>query len=83
MLGNVTLTFKSLSKEKPPYNEYVLVVARDEHRRQFFMIACLTVWDEDTPDENTPWCELGSDDLIDDLDKWSTWAYLPTEADGD
>lgn len=73
LVGNVTLTFKQLSEEKPPDDEYVLIANRDG---QFFVIASLMTWDEDTPDEHQTWDEYGTERQI-DLDDWPTWAQLP------
>jgi len=94
--ANVILTFKSLSEEKPPLcvttkkvrrsifvcqmSEYVLVADSDAH----FMIARLERRKPANADwHSLYWSERETGLLIDDLDKWSTWAYLPTEADGD
>jgi len=73
LIGNVTLTFKQLSEEKPPFGKSVLIASRGSRD---FLIASLHIW---PGDRHPHWYICGTDYTIEDEDmiSWPTWAYLP------
>lgn len=93
LIGDVTLTFKRLSEERPKFcvvtRERLLGTKSFSVRKQSddvlvasrdglrFMVACLDMWNAGTLDEHLYWLERGSGYLVEDLEAWSTWAALP------